>query len=241
MEVEKTAIILAGGLGSRLKAEVPDCPKPLAPVAGRPFLAYILCQLQQSGFRHVRLSVGYMAQQIMDYCGDYFEGLSISYAVEERPLGTGGAIVYASEGLPENQPIWVLNGDTYFDINFPGMEQFYADQAADIVIALKYMEHFERYGAVELDSELRIKAFGEKTLREQGWINGGIYLFRPGLLHQYPSGTAFSFEQAFLEAHIESIRTFGFCSTGYFIDIGVPEDYRKAEADFKRGAPILKR
>lgn len=229
----REAIILAGGLGTRLKHLVPDLPKPMAPVAGRPFLAYILDSLAQNGFSSIVLSVGYKYEKIEAYFGRQYLGLKIEYSIEKEPLGTGGAIKKSLE-LCDSEEVFILNGDTYFALNFAEMEKLHREKKSNFTMALKPMENYERYGSVEFDSD-RIIRFKEKKPTQLGTINGGIYLLQPSILQLSDFSSKFSFEQDFLEKKVDSIRLVPFVSNAYFIDIGIPEDYKKANVDFSGG------
>jgi D-glycero-alpha-D-manno-heptose 1-phosphate guanylyltransferase len=218
------AIVLAGGLGTRLQSVVPDLPKPMAQMNEKPFLAYLLEYLVKQGVKKVILCVGYKKEVIQAYFQASYNGVEICYSVEERALGTGGAIKQALP-LTQGKKVFVFNGDTFFDIELSSFA--HAMQEKRIAIALKPMENFERYGSVTLQGDTII-AFAEKKFTKQGLINGGIYLVEKNIFDTLAEST-FSFE-SFLEMQDE---LGGFISDGYFIDIGIPEDYKKAQQDFK--------
>lgn len=227
----REAIVLAGGFGTRLQTVVKEVPKPMAPVAGKPFLQYILDYLITHKVAHVVLAVGYLRETIIDYFGDNYQSLSITYAVEENPLGTGGGILNACNQI-KGDNVFVINGDTFFDVDLVELSAFHESNNALLTVALKKMEKFDRYGTVETDNEGRIIGFLEKKYLDEGLINGGIYCLNKHIFHpELPA--AFSFEKEILEKEIVNRKIYGLRSEGYFIDIGIPEDYARAQDDFK--------
>ena len=224
------AIVLAGGLGTRLKTVVSDVPKPMAPVAGKPFLTYLLNWLYQNGTDHVILSVGYKWKSIYNYLGYEYRSMKLTYSKEESPLGTGGAIALAMENLKEDE-VFIVNGDTLFLIELKNLINFHHTQKNDISIALKPMKNFDRYGTVELDNMNYIKIFKEKQATDNGLINGGIYLLNRSIIKLLPSKEVFSFEKDFVEKIVNKISIGGFISDKYFIDVGIPEDYNRAQTE----------
>lgn len=220
-------IILAGGFGTRLSTVVKDVPKPMAPINGKPFLHYIFKELQQQQIQKVVLSVGYLKEIIQAYFKEEYLGITIEYAIEEVPLGTGGGIKNAFKKI-ENDA-YILNGDTFFDIPLSALK----NTSADITIALKPMFQFDRYGTVEVDTTQRIISFNEKKYCEHGLINGGVYYFKKSLLEKIKTEDKFSFEKAILEKHLLDLQIHGKIFDNYFIDIGIPEDYKKAQEDFR--------
>lgn len=231
----KEAIVLAGGFGTRLAHIVSDVPKPMADVCNRPFLRYILDDLQQKGAERVVLATGYKRACIADYFGAQYRGMELIESPEETPLGTGGAIK-AALSLCREDWVAVVNGDTYFDVDFSAMEQ--RKRPGSVVLAAKRMVEFDRYGALELDGE-RVTAFREKAPCKEGLINGGIYLMERRLLDSIPQ-TQFSFETAVLEPLAAQGKVLAVESDGYFIDIGVPEDYATAQQTMRTLAPVQK-
>ena len=155
----------------------------------------------------------------------------MQYSVEEEPLGTGGGIKQAF-GLIDG-PAYVLNGDTFFGVNLHTLSDYYFDSNSDMVLALKHLQNFDRYGTVQLDAQNRITKFDEKKLVAEGYINGGIYFFDKTLLSRVETGNKFSFEKEILEKYTGELKFGGKVFNGYFIDIGIPEDYNKAQHDFK--------
>jgi D-glycero-alpha-D-manno-heptose 1-phosphate guanylyltransferase len=227
----KEAIILAGGLGTRLKGVISDIPKPMAPVANYPFLKYILDYLTKQGIERVVLSVGYKYEVIKDYFSDNYNNIKLVYSVEENPLGTGGGIRLAVDKL-KGETVFIINGDTFFDVDLEAQELLALSSKSDLCLALKVMKGFDRYGSVEL-LENRIVNFKEKQFVEKGLINGGVYWLKKDLLNSFKSGEKFSFEQDVMEKELSNKVISGFVTDTYFIDIGIPEDYKQANIDFK--------
>jgi len=224
------AIVLCGGFGTRLQKVISSIPKPMAPVAGKPFLQYVLDYLHDQHIGHAILAVGYMRESIMDHFGSRYKNLQITYSVEEDPLGTGGGIMQACNYI-SGKKTFVINGDTFFDISLSALHQFHEKNDASLTIALKKMYDFERYGTVEINEEGKIIAFREKKHLDEGLINAGVYCLDPNIFstHLPP---AFSFEKEILEKEFAKGHVYGKAFDGYFIDIGIPEDYEKAQADF---------
>ena len=225
------AIVLAGGLGTRLRSVINDLPKPMAPVNGKPFLHYIFQYLKQERIREVILSVGYRHEVIEEFFGKEYLGIKIQYSVEEEPLGTGGGIKQAFDLI--EGPAYVLNGDTFFGVNLWSLQEYYFESESDIVLAIKPLENFDRYGTVQMDESFRITKFEEKKFVESGFINGGIYFFDKKLFGKVEVPQKFSFEKEVLEKYTGELKYYGSVFDGYFIDIGIPEDYNKAQHDFK--------
>ncbi|MBP6661155.1 MAG: nucleotidyltransferase family protein [Chitinophagales bacterium] len=227
MKQDTPVIILAGGFGTRLSTVVKDVPKPMAPINGKPFLHYIFKELQHQKIKQVVLSVGHLKEVIQDYFQDSYLGISIQYAIENEPFGTGGGIKHAFNFVEDDA--FVLNGDTFFDIELSKLKK----TDADISIALKPMFNFDRYGTVELNNENRIVSFNEKKYCEHGLINGGVYYFKKSMFDKIETERKFSFEKDILEKHLHHLQIQGTVFDNYFIDIGIPEDYKQAQIDFK--------
>ena len=228
------AIILAGGLGTRLKEVVPDTPKSMALINGRPFLEYQLDYLDRWGLRRVILSVGYGKEKIMDHFGGQYKSLQIAYSVEEEPLGTGGAIISALQHV-EGFSVFIFNGDTYFDVNLQRLDDFRRIKEADICLAMRFEIDPARFGILEFDNNNRIIRFYEKPDGiEEGYINGGVYIVRKDFLLRFGLPEKFSFEKDFLQKYYQTEEIYGMRCFSYFRDIGVPEDYQKAIDEFKR-------
>jgi len=223
------AIILAGGQGSRLRAAVPDLPKPLAPIGKRPFLTILLDYLERQGFRRVIVSVGYRREDIIAACGLHHGNIELSYSIEETPLGTGGALHKAMAKATEDE-IFAINGDTFFAIDYQAMLVQHKNNNAPISVALWHSPDTARYGKVLIE-ENRLVAFQEKGSIGAGWINGGVYLLHHNIFDRYDLPKAFSFEQDFLQLKLSDLAPAAYLSQDYFIDIGIPEDYKKAQLD----------
>ena len=227
------AIVLAGGMGTRLRSAVPDLPKCMAPVAGRPFLAWLLDDLEAAGFSHIILSLGYRHEAIEDWVAARKNRARISCVVEAEPLGTGGGVRLALQKA-EAHDVFVLNGDTWFGVDYAAMARFHQQQGLPATLALKPLRDFDRYGEVCCTAEGRITAFREKQPCAQGLINGGVYLLQRNALADCPE--RFSLERDFFEPLAARQQLAGFRSEGYFIDIGIPSDYARAQRDFASGA-----
>ena len=224
------AIILAGGFGTRLRGIVDDVPKPLAPVAGRPFLVWVLDRLAASGMRRCILATGYMSETIEQSIGMRWQGMDIAYSVESEPLGTGGAIALAATRL-HGDAAHVLSGDTWLEYQPAALEAAARAVDAPMAIALARVDDVARYGAVDIDQH-RITGFREKGEAGPGWINAGCYFLGADALAALPAQDAFSFEQAVLQARTHAGEVAAFTNTAGFIDIGVPEDYARAQRQF---------
>lgn len=229
-------LILAGGRGSRLHSVVSDRPKPLADIAGQPFLSYQLDYLISQGVSEVYLSIGYMGDQIKNFYGETYRSLKIFYIQEENLLGTGGAIKYALSLIKPNDSelCLVLNGDTFFNLNLKKFEHFFTHTKTDIAIGLAHVPDTGRYGRVDLDlNNHEILNLGEKDKPGPGWINAGVYLFSSAVMRTLSQmeETIFSWETEILaKAAEKNLKRFGFCQeNSHFIDIGVPEDYERAQ------------
>jgi D-glycero-alpha-D-manno-heptose 1-phosphate guanylyltransferase len=230
------AIVLAGGLGTRLAARLNHVPKPMAPVAGRPFLEILLSQLQRAGCTRVILSVGHLHQAIQDHFGAEFRGMRVDYAIESAPLGTGGAIRAALAQTGEDS-VLVLNGDTFLDADYAAMLRLHSQEAAPLTMAVTRCANVTRYGGVVIHGTsegLRVTGFQEKGRTGAGWINAGAYAICKNLRWPADLPEKFSFESDFLAAHIDSLAVAAFPVTGFFLDIGVPEDLDRAQTELVR-------
>lgn len=228
------AIVLAGGFGTRLKPCVDNLPKPLAPIGGRPFLHYLLDYLYVNGIHRAIISTGYMAEYIEETIGRTYRGMVIDYCREDSPLGTGGAIKKAL-GMCSGDYAVAVNGDSFFDVDLFEMQHLHEESGCPITLAAREVPWAEHSGFLTINNG-RLDGFREKGVKSAGLINGGIYFINKNIL----DGVAeekFSFEKLILEG--------GYCpvavleSNGYFIDIGIPENYRKAEA--KKDSLVSKR
>ena len=221
------AIVLAGGLGTRLAARLPGLPKAMAPIAGRPFLEILLRQLRGVGCTRVLLAVGYLHAMIEEHFGGSFDGMQLEYVIEEAPLGTGGAIRNALAKARE-EAVLVLNGDTFLDADYREMLRFHREQGAAMTMAIAHQDNIARYGGV-LVSGNKIVGFEEKGRSGPGWINAGAYALRRDLLWPASLPAGFSIERDFLMAEIGRLEAAAFEVRGFFLDIGVPEDFDHAQ------------
>ncbi|MBN3034132.1 MAG: nucleotidyltransferase family protein [Bacteroidales bacterium] len=228
----REAVILAGGLGTRLRDAIGDIPKPMAPVRGKPFLEYQMKYLAGWGIRRVVLSVGYKREMIRHHFGSSFLSMELAYAEEHEPLGTGGGLRNAFQQV--NEPlVIILNGDTFFNVNLSRLLDFHRKCEADASVVLRYVEDASRYGLVRFDDEYRITGFSEKqTVPEEGYINGGMYLMKPNLITRAQLPDKFSLECDFFTPFCNRYRFYAMRCYSFFLDIGVPEDYRKAQDEF---------
>ncbi|MBU6157997.1 MAG: nucleotidyltransferase family protein [Bacteroidetes bacterium] len=226
-----TAIVLAGGLGTRLRSVVSDLPKCMAPVNSRPFIDNVIRYLLQYKINHFVFSVGYKADAILNHIQTNYPELNITFAIEEEPLGTGGAIRYAMREVKEDQT-FVLNGDTIFETNLDELNNFHHSVEADCTLALKPMRKFDRYGVVATDTAGKVIGFQEKKYYESGLINGGIYLIEKENFIRKSFPKVFSFEKDYLEKYLSADKIYGYTSDAFFIDIGIPEDYQRAQQIF---------
>ena len=216
------AVVLAGDLGTRLRSVVSELPKCMAPIGPEPFLSYVLDWLGRHKITRVVLSVGYLRESIMSWVSAQNLPFEVDYAVEETPLGTGGGIKLALSKC-HGPKVLVVNGDTFFPVDLDAIPF-----DSPITVALKPMKDFDRYGAVTLD-HYKIKAFKEKAPVKQGLINGGVYALNGLDLSSFPE--RFSFEKDVLEPFAAKGQVGGWVSDNYFIDIGIPEDYERAQTE----------
>lgn len=224
------AIVLAGGLGTRLRSVVADIPKPLAPIRQRPFLAYLLDYWIEQGVTSFVLSVGYKYEAIQQEFGESYKECPISYAIEKKPLGTGGAVLLALQQLKNEDIVLIMNGDTFFKINLAKYCDFYLNHQSDACIALHQSADTQRYTGVELNVDHRIVSFQQP---DSVLVNGGVYLLRPEILvEHYPLNIELSFEKDILPDLINLYNITGYLESSLFIDIGLPEDYHKAQKLF---------
>lgn len=222
------AIVLAGGFGTRLRSVVKDVPKPMAPIAGRPFLEILLETLARKGFTRVILSIGFMAENIMNHFGSHFSGIDIIYAVEKKPLGTGGAIRLGMS-LSQNSHLYIFNGDTYLDIESQDIEALWKRNKRPVIVA-RHVPNTNRYGRLQTDGG-RVTGYHEKSLGGSGLINAGCYLFNRGQLDEFDLNEPFSLETDYF-ARVLSKGLFDvFTTKGQFIDIGIPEDFLRAQVE----------
>jgi D-glycero-alpha-D-manno-heptose 1-phosphate guanylyltransferase len=251
----KEAIVLAGGLGTRLRSAVPELPKCLAPVRGRPFIAYVTDYFRQQGIEKFIFALGYKSDYFNDFFREAFPAGDYAVSLEEEPLGTGGAIRQACT-MATGKTLLILNGDTFFRIGLAELSHFHEEKQAECSLCLRPMTDFDRFGVVELDNEARVSRFREKQYYRAGLINGGVYALNREAFLRVELPRVFSFEKDYLEpaagerpfegtvdtrsgssvrglAGSRGRRLFGLVQEKYFIDIGIPEDYRRVQEEFK--------
>lgn len=229
----KEAIILAGGLGTRLSSVVSDLPKCMAPINGRPFLNYQLDYLYVFGIERVILSVGHLHEKIIKHYGDQYNNIKLDYAIEKEPLGTGGGLKLAMK-MAEGPLVYVLNGDTFYHIDYKKFLDIHRGKEAKLSIVLRELDDVMRYGSIERDDSRRITGFWEKSKKSgKGFINGGVYIINKRFFESQNLPDKFSLEKDFFEKVYKNEKIYGILCRQYFIDIGVPEDYEKAQDEFK--------
>lgn len=224
------AIILAGGLGTRLREAVPDLPKCMAPVNGRPFIAYVIRHLSQQGITHFIFSLGYKSKTFLGFLSTTLPAGTYDVVIEDTPLGTGGAIQYAAQKATQDDFV-VVNGDSIFQTDIQELAAFHFAQHSCCTLALKAMQNVSRYGVVELTENGNISHFREKQFFEKGLINGGVYLINKTCLLGKGLPDKYSFETDFLQRFYTEGNIYGLEQAGYFIDIGIPEDYQRAQTE----------
>jgi len=236
-------LVLVGGMGTRLRSAYADGPKALAPVGGKPFLAYLLKLLADAGLSRVVLCVGYRADQIERWLGNGKDlGLSVSYSREEEPMGTAGALKLAYSRYAKGERILAINGDSILQLSLPAMWELHVSRRSDATIALAHVPDVSRYGSVEVSENDEVILFREKCGENysenfgaqrqpaSGFINGGVYLFEPSVMESVPDGRPISLEREVLPAQL-SCGLLAYKSNGYFIDIGVPQDLLRAQVE----------
>ncbi|MBM3432155.1 MAG: HAD-IIIA family hydrolase [Bacteroidetes bacterium] len=228
----REAIVLAGGLGTRLRSAIPDTPKCLAPVAERPFLFHVINYWRTQGVEKFIFSLGYKHEQIQEYLSTYFPTLSKIEVIEEEPLGTGGALLRALRSC-EQPHVLVLNGDTLFKGDLHRAARLHQEQAAACTLMLKSLEHFDRYGVVRTDAKGQVLAFLEKKPTAAGQINAGVILVDRHKLLEEELPEKFSFEKDYLEKMVGERKFMGLSQDGYFRDIGIPEDFQMADRELR--------
>ncbi len=226
-----TAIILAGGLGTRLRSAVPNLAKPMAPVNGRPFLEYQMDYWIRQGVSRFVLSVGYRKDDIVQHFGSSYKGCGIEYAVEDQPLGTGGGFIKAIQLIDQIEPILVLNGDTFFEVNYDELISYHRHKKSDWTFSLFRTAEVDRYTAVNVGPAGEIISFKSEINMEKHFANGGVYLVNPqvvNLIKLRPGDKASLEDDIFLNLMAQNISFFGMEFAGRFIDIGLPIDYKRA-------------
>lgn len=228
MDNRVEVLILAGGLGTRLKSISGDIPKPMMPINGKPFIQILIDKLNKLDFNNINISISYNPEYFLNH----FNESKINFIIENEALGTGGAIKYAVSKIKEFDYLLVLNGDTLFDIDYNQMLMKHKINEADITIASKIMEKPYRYGTLDIGNN-RITRFKEKEEIASGVINCGIYLISKSALSSLPIQSKFSFETEYLEKNTSNLKIIPYISDNYFIDIGIPKDYKKANEYLK--------
>ena len=226
------AVVLAGGRGTRLGNLTREAPKPMMPVAGRPFLEFVLDRLILGGVRRITLSVGHRARTIQEHFGSAYRGVDVRYAVEEKPLGTGGAVAFALKD-DGDEPALVLNGDTLLQVDYADLVRWYGKDPGPVAMVLRRMDDVARYGAVALEGE-RITGFHEKGRTGPGLINAGVYVLRPSVFATLGLSGVFAFETDFLQRHCRDLKPRGYVTEAYFIDIGIPSDLERARTELPK-------
>jgi D-glycero-alpha-D-manno-heptose 1-phosphate guanylyltransferase len=225
-----SAIVLAGGLGTRLRSAVPDLPKPMAPVNGRPFLEHLMNYWIAQGIVHFVISVGYRHEQIIQYFGNSYQTAKIEYSIEETPLGTGGGLLLARNKLNTQKPFLLLNGDTYFKVNLRKLVTFASHHDADWSFCLFRSNEKDRYTPLSLALDGKISSFSSCEGVNDRLANGGVYWVTPkGLDLQIASQTHISLENDIFPLALQTgKKLMGIEFDEPFIDIGVPSDYLRA-------------
>lgn len=226
-----TAIILAGGLGTRLRAVLPDLPKPMAPINGRPFLEYLLDYWHAQGIERFLLSIGYKHEMIMEHFGDHYKGVPLDYIIESKPMGTGGGLLLAAEKI-KTDSFLVLNGDTYFTVNLQKLIQFAEQNVTDWCFGLFMTSSVDRYMGMEVSPVGKINSLKINENQNPCYVNGGVYWIRHSALRniKLPQKEMISLENDILpEALANNQRLFGLAFDTKFIDIGIPEDYCRSD------------
>jgi NDP-sugar pyrophosphorylase family protein len=225
-------LILAGGLGTRLQSSFSG-PKALAPVHGRPFLLHVLERLRAAGFSQAVLCTGYKASEIENFASSVdLPGLKLFCSAEDHPLGTAGALRLAAARYAAGRRVFAMNGDSILELDYARMLDSHLQRGMAATVALAYVPDTSRYGRIELDDQNRILKFREKAdASGPGYINGGTYILQPDVIASIPIGKFVSLEREIFPG-LCKIGIGGFRTSGYFIDIGIPEDLARAQVEF---------
>jgi D-glycero-alpha-D-manno-heptose 1-phosphate guanylyltransferase len=224
------AIVLAGGFGTRLRSVLKDVPKSLAPVAGKPFLGYLLDFAKKEGIEKFTFALGYKSEEIESFVKQYLAEGSYFFSIEDEPLGTGGAIHKACKMIASADTM-VLNADTFFGVSFSQIAGIHEERKAACTLALKPMVEFDRYGSVIISNDMVVEGFSEKKYHARGLINGGVYALNAALFLRTSFPAVFSFEKDYLEKGYSGHQILGVIFDSYFIDIGIPDDYNRAQTE----------
>ena len=225
------AIILAGGLGTRLQPTIgSDIPKSMADIGGRPFLAQYVEQLAAQGVTHATLAVCHQAGVIQDYFGHHYKGIDVEYSVEQTPLGTGGAIKQALGQLNTDKSVFVSNADSIMDLDIQKMLASHQRANATLSVAVKHSDDVVGKGVVECGANMRITAFAYPAKAPSGWMSLGAYIMEPNVFDGADLPEAFSFEKDFKAKHIDGLEAYAYPYEGQFLDFGTQETYRLANS-----------
>jgi D-glycero-alpha-D-manno-heptose 1-phosphate guanylyltransferase len=229
------AVILAGGFATRLGDRAGGLPKAMVRVAGRPFIEYVLDRLVAGGIGEIVFALGFRADAVTGHFRSAYRGIPLRYFIEPRPLGTGGAIAYATRAEPD-RPVLVLNGDTYLALDYRALLAWHASDPDRFAMVVRPVPDVSRYGAISIEGDT-VTGFSEKGASGAACINAGTYILRPGIFSELAVSGAFSFEGDVLQRHVSTLRPRAFRFDGYFIDIGIPEDLDRAELEFRSLEP----
>ncbi|MGK0239840.1 MAG: NDP-sugar pyrophosphorylase family protein [Candidatus Pelagisphaera sp.] len=231
---ELEMLTLSGGKGTRLAAVWENKPKVLAPVGGAPYFDWFVDAMRSSGFRRFRFLLGYGSEQVVEHIGKHPDRDSIEYLIEDRPLGTGGAIKNAFLAI-DDERVFVANGDSYCPIDYVGMLKKHLEVKADCSIALAYVENSSDYGSVSIGEDLRVEGFREKRdCENEGFVNAGVYILERKCTRYFPKDEFFSLEKDVFPKIAESGGLYGFRSHGSLLDIGTPERLLAAQSELAR-------
>lgn len=222
------AVVLAGGFGTRLREVVKDVPKPMAPVAGRPFLEILLATLARKGITRAVLSLGHLADVVVNHFGNRFQGIDLVYEIERAPLGTGGA-VRASLPHCQSDPVFVFNGDTFLDLELDALAAAWHNNPVPTIVARR-VDDTARYGRLLVEGD-QVVGFSEKGVAGPGLINAGCYMLPRDALDAFAIGKPFSLEADYFVPTVRKAEVGCFVTQGLFIDIGVPDDYFRAQTE----------
>jgi D-glycero-alpha-D-manno-heptose 1-phosphate guanylyltransferase len=227
---EMPAVLLVGGLGTRLQSVLPSTPKPLARVGDAPFLQLLVRQLQSQGIRRLVMCTGHLASQIAEVFGDGRQwGVAIDYSEESHPLGTAGAVKFAGRYLAGASDFLVMNGDSFLELDFRQLIRSHREHKGLVSLAVRKVPDAARYGTVQLDSNHRVIGFTEKSGNAiPGLVNGGVYIFKQAVLQEIPEGPGSLEKEVFPRLLGSGI--YALEQHGMFIDIGTPEDYARAQS-----------
>ncbi len=228
-----TVIILAGGLGTRLKSVLPDTPKCLAPINNKPFIGLLINFLKKQGINKFIFSLGYKSEAVVEYLDNYFSDTNICYSIESQQLGTGGAIKLALSNVSKEE-VLVINGDTFFNNDIKSFYNFHLQHGSKFTIALTKVENNNRFGSVVLNKDKQVIAFSEKNLNPSVLINAGQYILNKKAFQNYKTENIFSIELDFFQKNTIEKKIVGYEFLSDFIDIGIPDDLIRAQTFFNK-------